>query len=271
MKRQLEAIFTAVRRWKDSPNVVYNTIAAVCVLLAFVEVIGFLKGDGIKIAILVGLAMLALLMPRVESLAFTKDGVVAAIRGDIRENANKIEHTKKISSENDEQISQNIAQILVELRELRQLRGPLSAALEGTGLGGEVANLRGDRFELPSVTHTDDPQKSRFGGKEENKGRRLTADVEASSVKSEWCKVALKVSSAASWPPLKGEIHFFLHDTFSPDRYTIPVAKNGEATLVVRAVGAFTVGAIADNGDTLLELDLATSPNVSAPEDWRSR
>jgi hypothetical protein len=271
MTQQLESIFAAIRRWKDSPNAFYNTIAVVCVLLLFVEVIGFLKGDGVKIAILVGLAMLALLLPRVESFAFTKDGLVAAIRGDIRDNANEIENAKKISRENDEQISQNIAQILVELRELRQLRSPPSAALESAELGREAASLTGDRFKLPDPTHAGDPQKTRFGGKEENKGRRLTADVEASSVKSEWCKVTLKVSSAVGWPPLKGEIHFFLHDTFSPDRYTIPVAKNGEATLVVRAVGAFTVGAIADNGETFLELDLATSPNVDAPEDWRSR
>jgi hypothetical protein len=37
------------------------------------------------------------------------------------------------------------------------------------------------------------------------------------------------------------------------------------------AYGAFTVGAVADEGNTMLELDVADESKVVASADWRAR
>jgi hypothetical protein len=126
-------------------------------------------------------------------------------------------------------------------------------------------------MSLPPPTVANDPQKGRFGGHEKSGDRRLSAVVEPSSVNSDWCKATLTVSAEPGAQALGGKVSFYLHDSFEPDHYVVPVGKEGRATLHLRAWGAFTVGAVADDGKTLLELDLATSPNVKAPEDWRRR
>jgi hypothetical protein len=105
---------------------------------------------------------------------------------------------------------------------------------------------------------------------EQHNGRKIAAVIDASTVKSDWLNVSVSVTSLPGVPTLSGKVDFYLHDTFRPDHYCVQAIK-GEATLILRAWGAFTVGAIADDGRTKLELDLATSPNVAAPQDWRNR
>jgi hypothetical protein len=242
----------------------YHTIAAVCIILLVVEVAGYLQGDGLKMAILVGLAILALLAPNIESLTIGKSGIVAALKQGIDENSSKIDDTKSAAREIDTQLDQKITQIFEELKALR----PAAAAPGGRA---EVGAAGSDRFlEHRPITHKDDPQKGRFGSIEEFNGRRIGAVVEASSVQSNWCKVSLTVTSLPGFPQLSGQVHFFLHNSFRPDYYVVQ-AINGEAPLLLRAWGAFTVGAVADDGQTVLELDLASSPNVVAPEEWRKR
>jgi prokaryotic YEATS domain len=250
------------------PNIFYHTIAVICVILVVVEVAGYLKGDGVKIAILVGLAILALLAPNIESLKIGKSGIVAALKRGIDENSSKIDDTKSAAREIDVQLDQKITQIFEELRELRTSAGPIAAAVDGGANGG--AAQRDEALKLPAITDEKDPQKGRFGRQEQRNGRKISALVEVSSIQSGWGKVSLKVTSLPGSPELAGKVDFYLHDTFRPDHYVVQVI-NGEATLVLRAWGAFTVGAVADAGATPLELDLATSPNVVAPEDWRTR
>src|SRR5262245_53147766 len=103
------------------PNFFYHTIATICVILVVVEVVGFLKGDGVKIAILFGLAILALLAPNIESLKISKSGIVADLRKRIDENSNKIDDTKSATRESDAQLDQKITQIFEELRGLRTM------------------------------------------------------------------------------------------------------------------------------------------------------
>ena len=69
--------------------------------------------------------------------------------------------------------------------------------------------------------------------------------------------------------PLKGLVKFHLHNTFlNPD--PIIAVQDGKAVLKLSKVyGAFTVGAEADDGQTLLELDLAD--DESLPEEFRER
>jgi len=64
-------------------------------------------------------------------------------------------------------------------------------------------------------------------------------------------------------------VQFFLHDTFKNDRPIVTVGPNGAAELKLTAWGAFTVGAIADDGRTKLELDLQTLED--APVEFRGR
>lgn len=67
---------------------------------------------------------------------------------------------------------------------------------------------------------------------------------------------------------LAGNVEFHLHPTFARPMQIVPV-QDGRATLKLQTWGAFTVGAVADNGRTSLELDLAQNP--SFPEVFRSR
>ncbi|MEA2205452.1 MAG: hypothetical protein QOE77_2228 [Blastocatellia bacterium] len=106
----------------------------------------------------------------------------------------------------------------------------------------------------------DDPHKGQWGGRAERNGRVLSAKV--SQDEKNWFYVQLKVASAnPSKKPLTGQVTFHLHPTFSPDKVTVEVI-NGIAEYDLYSYGAFTVGAVAENGKTRLELDLAALPEA---------
>jgi hypothetical protein len=69
--------------------------------------------------------------------------------------------------------------------------------------------------------------------------------------------------------PLTGVVQFFLHPTFNNDKPIVTVGPYGVAELNLKAWGAFTVGALADDGQTRLELDLSTLD--TAPVQFRNR
>jgi hypothetical protein len=111
----------------------------------------------------------------------------------------------------------------------------------------------------------DDPHKGQFGGRSEQAGRRLSARV--SEAARGWYDVALEVS-AAGRTPLRGEVEFHLHPTFNPPVANVPV-EGGRPATTLRARGAFTEGAVADDGATRLELNLADL--TDAPQAFRLR
>ena len=114
------------------------------------------------------------------------------------------------------------------------------------------------------VIDEDDPQKGKWGGKSEVDGRKLSAKVVKSKTDEDWYFIDLKVESTLKDKPLTGQVTFYLHDSFRPDRYTIKV-KNGIAEVKeLGAYEAFTVGASCDNNTTKLELDLNKAPGVPA-------
>jgi hypothetical protein len=111
-------------------------------------------------------------------------------------------------------------------------------------------------LSLPPVTVSNDPQKNRFGGKDIVKGRQLKATVKPTD-NDDYFAVDIWVETADKENPL-GEVLFFLHDSFSPSVRKIISEDGVKASMkTLNAYGAFTVGAVTDNGSTLLELDLA--------------
>jgi hypothetical protein len=66
-------------------------------------------------------------------------------------------------------------------------------------------------------------------------------------------------------PSLGEEVLFLLHPTFRARIRVVPVEGDDRADLEIYCTGWFTVGAIADGGQTLLEYDLRKLPG--AP-DW---
>ena len=104
-----------------------------------------------------------------------------------------------------------------------------------------------------------DPNKGKFGGRSEWNGRALSAVIEpAAGPRSAACHVTLSVVSTNQERPLAGTVTFHLHPTFGKyAKYTVPVT-DGMATDTITSWGVFTVGVDADDGETKLELDLAS-------------
>lgn len=242
-------------------------VSIISILLVIGEVIsdaiGHQTGDSAKIATYLAMAIIALLAPKLASISVGKDGLVASLVDKVEENGERIKSTKNVAIELDEQMNQKIAQIFEELRQLRQLSSASTSGFEPQSVSAS------DDFDLPAITFVNDPQKRRFGEKESNEGLQISAKVEKSDVGGDWQKVSITVRATKN-AILTGVVDFFLHDSFRPNHYRVPVTR-GEARLVVRAWGAFTVGALAGDDRVPLELDLADSPNVAAPSIWKSR
>jgi len=149
--------------------------------------------------------------------------------------------------------------------------GPSVASSLSKSSGSSPKRIVADR-SVPSVvvpkigpiTNKADQQKGRFGEQSESAGRILTATVRPDG--KDWFEIRLTVRPKDGAPPIKGYVTFYLHQSFPQDEKTV-LAKNGKAQLVLHAYGAFTVGAVLDGGNTLLELDLSTLKGA-APEDF---
>ena len=117
-------------------------------------------------------------------------------------------------------------------------------------------------------TEQNDPWKGQFGGKCEVGGRKISAEVKPIKDDPEYFLIRLVVETTDKQKPLKQPVQFYIHDTFPNDKPTVQ-PEDGIAELRLRAWGAFTVGVIADDGETKLELDLADDKRF--PSLFRSR
>lgn len=106
----------------------------------------------------------------------------------------------------------------------------------------------------------DDPQKGRWGGQSRRFGRELRAS--GRELSPGWFEIELVVATLND-PPLTGSVQFHLHPTFAKPTVAVEV-KDGQATLRLMTYGAFTVGAVADDGRTALELDLSGVEHLPA-------
>ena len=130
----------------------------------------------------------------------------------------------------------------------------------------KVLGSTGEKFNLEKLTSVEedseksvnagDPQKGRWGGKPINNGRKLSAKVEKIPNENYVRRVIFRVSSTNQVEkPLKERVAFHFHPTFTRQIREADVV-NGIAEISLVAYGAFTIGAKADNGETLLEFDL---------------
>jgi len=115
-----------------------------------------------------------------------------------------------------------------------------------------------------------DPNFARFGRSRTSNDRYISAEVVPGDDPN-WYKIKLRVRSTNPAAPIIGPVRFHLHPTFTPNEVTV-MATNGEASLQIWAWGSFVVGAVLDNEQTRLEIDLGDAQQVpSAPEIFRSR
>jgi len=113
-----------------------------------------------------------------------------------------------------------------------------------------------------------DPWKNKFGGQFKANGRHLSATVEPITGEKDWFLVRLLVEPTLTGKALDAPVYFYVHSDFPRSRLVV-LPQYSRAELRLRAWGAFTVGVLADNGETRLELDLAE--NREFPALFRSR
>jgi hypothetical protein len=131
-----------------------------------------------------------------------------------------------------------------------------------------------DETEPPEpepITHTDDPQKDRWGGKAERNGRLAVTLIDSSGPRYYSCSAAVEPADGTA---LVGPVVFHLHDTFVRDVVRVqPTADDNRAVLTeLRAFGAFTIGAQVKDakGNWVgLEFDLVDLPDL--PKRFKDR
>jgi hypothetical protein len=143
--------------------------------------------------------------------------------------------------------------------------GSLGVGKPPAGKSGTAA-LAGTAAPTPGPD-AEDPWKGAFGGASAANGRTLEARIHEVAGSSGYWRIDLTVRSTDPAKPLQGDVAFFLHPTFREQEPVVPVDADGVARLALVAWGAFTVGAITDQGK--LELDLAENPDAIEP--FRSR
>ncbi|MGE5098656.1 MAG: pYEATS domain-containing protein [Deltaproteobacteria bacterium] len=120
-----------------------------------------------------------------------------------------------------------------------------------------------DRFLVAGVGSDDDTVVDVFGEHPStDNGRSLTAEITAQYEKA---LVIRLVVERHDGPAMGENVIFLLHPTFRSRVRVIPVEGDDRADLEIYCTGWFTVGAIADDGQTMLEYDLRKLPD--AP-DW---
>ncbi|WAC49777.1 hypothetical protein OVA03_07720 [Asticcacaulis sp. SL142] len=135
----------------------------------------------------------------------------------------------------------------------------------------ERSNLKGEidpkndlvlyKGQIGDLIGSTDPNKGRFGGRSEANGRRVKALIFPTDDR-EWYEVEVLVESLDGTASMTGNVEFHLHPTY-PSRIIEVQAEQGKARLKVPAWGAFTVGVVADEGKTRLELDLSTAQGAT--------
>jgi cellulose biosynthesis protein BcsQ len=158
------------------------------------------------------------------------------------------------------------AQVSDVPREIRTKQAAiLSSGKDVLPLAEELKEVLRSHASVKSIpVDPEDPQKGRWGGQSERSGRELSATVR--ELADQWFEVTLDCHKTPKGGPLRGNVQFHLHPTFAKPVQVVE-AHDNHGTLTITCWGAFTVGAVADDGRTMLELDLAA--DESFPQAFR--
>lgn len=150
-----------------------------------------------------------------------------------------------------EQLAEQVQNVQTAVGNLEKDVGP------GSKAAVPPPDAAGPAVAAVAPVNPEDPNKGQFGGSASANGRQLTATIHPlAGSRSSRCSVEFEVRSTDPARPLKGEVKFHLHPTFGRwSSYDVTV-KNGVAGDEIVSYGAFTIGAVADDGQTRLELDL---------------
>ena len=116
----------------------------------------------------------------------------------------------------------------------------------------------------------EDPWRGAFGGSASSNDTVLSATV--SPIPGQTANFRIEVTIAGATPDRQRELAgrtalVYLHPSFGKAIRSVSFGADGRATLLLYAYGAFTIGALLDDG-TKLELNLATLPG--APDQFRN-
>lgn len=217
-------------------------------------------------AIFLALAAVILVVPEIGKFEFM--GV--KLERFKQEMERKVETVGKVLDERvagvDEKLTQEVNQSKAELRhvdqkvEFMQDRGLFPGRKPRNADGPDVSFGLSHDAEETRRSDPNDPNKWKFGGQAEDATRHrvLRATITpALDDNSPACEVELWVESTDPvGHPLEGEVEFHLHPSFGEWKSYRVAAKHGRAKDRITSWGAFTVGAVADGGQTKLELDL---------------
>lgn len=118
------------------------------------------------------------------------------------------------------------------------------------------------------VTMVNDCQKNRWGSSSISGSYSATATINKENDTDENFLVTVAVSTTdPENSPIKGNVWFFLHDTFYPRNIFKEISENNTAQTVIGSFEAFTLGIVINNGAVKLELDLNKLEN--APEAYK--
>lgn len=105
-----------------------------------------------------------------------------------------------------------------------------------------------------------DPQKNQWGGLKKNNEREISAVV--TKLHKYWYQIDIEIRSLNINKPIEGPVFLYVHDSlqYKDNRIVLYPDFDGIVREELRAYGSFTVGAVCDKGDTILEYDLVDAP-----------
>ena len=230
-------------RFENMRHWIFLLLSLTAVVLAVMRSLG---NDNIDRDVLMFLATagVLLVLERVIKFSVSKDGVSAEMAQKI---LSEVSDVKQVSKENQLALSGGVG-------------GKTSIGDDNSSGNLDEGRKEGGAKLSPEFqANPNDPQKGRFGGESRANGREIIASVAPAKGNTENYDISLTVRSTDASKPLIGTVIFYLHHTFKRKVRKVSVV-DGVATLDLLAYGAFTVGAVADDGETLLELDLSNDP-----------
>lgn len=267
----------------DKTNPTASNDAAKCLItmLAIIVIIFFrIEGKSMtweEIA-LFAIGILPWFSSFMDSFKFGKDGIEAVfkklqeVEAGVKEVKEKTEQVAEETTAKINEVNETTAARISEATEATTAKidevkagNEINQSINAFGTGGKPnAGIKEYKTKLIKEAEDEsDPQKGKWGGNsiDETTHRKLSARIETIPNNDYFRRVILRVESTEPENfPLNDSVTFHLHPTFSKPQIEINPSNNAaEITLV--AWGAFTVGAVTDNGNTKLELDLATMGN----------